>query len=253
MTQVARVVALGASNLTRGFPTLVATAREVWGPDVELVLALGLGRSYGVPSRIGVRTLPGLLESGLWRALDTQPRVPTRALVTDVGNDILYGLGAPQILRWVEQAVERLQSIADNVIVTGLPLASIERISNARFLFFRSLLAPRCRLSCADILDTSRRVDDALATLSARRGFRHVTLPAAWYGFDPVHIRPALWTKAWQKILCGEGGPPARRASWAESIRLQCLPPERQRLFGIERVVPQNGIVLPAGGRVRLY
>jgi hypothetical protein len=101
--EVGRVVALGASNLTRGFQTVVATARAAWELDVEVVAALGHGRSYGSSSRLVVRTLPGILESGLWRQLEWSPQVPTRALVTDVGNDILYGFSAPQILGWVDE------------------------------------------------------------------------------------------------------------------------------------------------------
>ena len=71
-----RIVALGASDLTRGLPSLVAAARDRWGRDVEVVAALGR---------------PGILQSGLWDALDRLPRTATRAPVTDVGNDILYG------------------------------------------------------------------------------------------------------------------------------------------------------------------
>ena len=82
-----RVVALGASNLTRGFPILVSAARASAGPDVEVFAALGLGRSYGMESRVLARTLPGILDSGLWAALAGLPPLPTRAVVTDVGND----------------------------------------------------------------------------------------------------------------------------------------------------------------------
>jgi hypothetical protein len=250
---VKRIVALGASNLTRGFPTLVATAREAWGPDVELVLALGLGRSYAVPSRIGVRTLPGILESGLWKRLESEPRVSTRGLITDVGNDILYGYPAADILAWVGEAVIRLAGVADDIVVTGLPLVSIERLSHAKVRFFRTLLVPRCRLAPTAILDTARRVEDGLARIASERGLRFVALPGAWYGLDPVHIRPGLWRAAWRTILLGEEAPVAGSASWAETLRLQVLSPERQRLFGIERVVPQRGVALPAGGRVWLY
>ena len=95
---IGRVVALGASNLTRGFQTVVATSRAEWGPNVEVLAALGHGRSYGVPSRLVVRTLPGILESGLWHGLESRPEVATRGLVTDVGNDILYGSSAEQTL-----------------------------------------------------------------------------------------------------------------------------------------------------------
>src|SRR5947207_14876376 len=90
-SKVSRVVALGASNLTRGLRIVVSTARQTWGPDIEIFGALGHGRSYGADSRVFVRRLPGILQSGLWRDLAARPPVPTRALVTDVGNDILYG------------------------------------------------------------------------------------------------------------------------------------------------------------------
>ena len=90
------MVALGASNLTRGLQTVVSTARTAWGPDVQVVAALGHGRSYGATSAFLVRRLPGILRSGLWAELESAPAVPTKALVTDVGNDILYGFGVEQ-------------------------------------------------------------------------------------------------------------------------------------------------------------
>jgi hypothetical protein len=37
-------------------------------------------------SRLMVRTLPGILQSGLWHQLEVLPPAPTRALVTDVGS-----------------------------------------------------------------------------------------------------------------------------------------------------------------------
>src|ERR1700704_6567831 len=80
--EVARVVALGASNLTRGFQTVVSTARATWGPNVEIVAALGHGRSYGAHSRFVIRTLPGILQSGLWRHLESLSAAPTRARST---------------------------------------------------------------------------------------------------------------------------------------------------------------------------
>src|SRR5438552_11262132 len=105
---VGRLAALGASNLTRGFQAVVSAARAAWGGEVEILAALGHGRSYGVRSRVAFRALPGILESGLWPELESRPRAVTRALVTDVGNDIPYGFLADQILAWVEEALDRL-------------------------------------------------------------------------------------------------------------------------------------------------
>lgn len=138
--EIGRVVALGASNLTRGFQTVVSTARTAWGPQVEVLAALGHGRSYGVPSRLAFRGLPGILDSGLWPELESRPRMATRALVTDVGNDILYGFSAGQTLAWVQEAIRRLRRFTQDIVLTDLPLFSIRRLSNLTFLVFRRWL-----------------------------------------------------------------------------------------------------------------
>jgi hypothetical protein len=248
----ARVVALGASNLTRGLPALVSAARAQRGRDVEVVAALGLGRSYGMESRVLARTLPGILDSGLWKALAERPPRPTRALVTDVGNDILYGAPPERILDWVEQAVERLSVFTGDIVVAGLPLDSIRRLSPAKFVAFRTILFPRAGLTHTQAVDAAERVAEGLRALAQRRGARFVALRPEWYGFDPVHFRPGRWGSAWREILgaeeSGRGAP-----ALSETLRLHALFPERQWLFGIERVNPQRGLRLSAGGQVWLY
>src|SRR5262245_5138718 len=250
--QIARVVALGASNLTRGFPTVVSTARAAWGPDVEVLAALGHGRSYGARSHFVFRALPGILESGLWPDLESRPHVITRGLVTDVGNDILYGFSAEQTLAWVDEALGRLSRVTQDIVLTDLPLFSIRRLSSLKFLAFRSILVPSCRLSLAQVLDTAERVNDGLAKLAATRGTKFVQLEQGWYGFDPIHIRPSLWRPAWQQIL-GAPQPSSNGGSTVEGLRLYLMRPERRWMFGVERFTPQTGASLPLGGRVWLY
>jgi hypothetical protein len=248
----ARVIALGASNLTRGFPILVAAARARSGSDVEILAALGLGRSYGMESRVLARRLPGILDSGLWSALAQRPPLPTRALITDVGNDILYGASPGQILEWVGEALVRLRRVTDDVVVTGLPLDSIRRLSPAKFLAFRTFLFHRCRLTFPQATDAAEEIDTGLAGLAARHEARFVGLRPEWYGFDPVHFRPGRWGAAWREILGAEASD-GQGPSLAETFRLHALPPERQRLFGVERVRPQRGVRLATGGQVWLY
>jgi hypothetical protein len=245
-------VALGASNLTRGFHTLVASASAAWGPEVEVLAALGHGRSYGAKSRVAFRVLPGILESGLWRELESRPAAPTRGLVTDVGNDILYGFSAEQTLEWVDAALARLRRLSPDIVVTDLPLDSIRRLSRPRFLFFRSILVPACRLSREQVLDAAERVNDGLARLAAAHEARLFHLNPAWYGIDPIHIRPVFWRAAWQAILGCREAHGARRSLLA-GARLYLMPPERQWLFGVERLAPQAGVTLTSGGRVWLY
>jgi len=252
--RIDRVVAVGASNLTRGFHTIVATARAVWGPDVEVLAALGHGRSYGVPSTFLVRGLPGILQSGLWRELESHPPAPTRALVPDVGNDIMYGCPAAQILEWVDECVARLQPFTRDVVITGLPHAAVEGLPVSRFLLFRSIFFPRCRLTLDATVRIGAEVDAGLRAIAASRGASFLTLKPEWYGVDPIHIRPGMWRAAWQEILCGDPeGAPGARTTRREAVRLYCLQPERVSFLGLERRAPQRGVALRAGGRVWLY
>ena len=87
------VVAIGASNLSRGLAGLVTTVRRRRiGSDI--LVAAGHGRSFGVTSRVAWRRLPSILGCGLWRAIDRLNPAgdrPVAAIVTDIGNDLLYG------------------------------------------------------------------------------------------------------------------------------------------------------------------
>jgi hypothetical protein len=253
--EMIRVVALGASNLTRGFHTVVATARSIAGPETEVLAALGHGRAYGLASRLVVRTLPGILQSGLWRQLEVLPPVPTRALVTDVGNDVLYGMPADRIVAWVDEAIVRLQRITEDIVLTDLPLARARRLSRLEFLAFRSLFVPECRMSLAEVLETAERVNEGLETLAAARGVSFFRLKPEWYGVDPIHIRPPLWQSAWREILRLDPGVRTAETvtSRREALRLYFLRPERQWLFGREQFTPQHGVALAPGGRVWLY
>jgi hypothetical protein len=250
---VARVVALGASNLTRGFQTVVSAARAAWGPRVEILAALGHGRSYGAHSQVVFRRLPGILESGLWSELEARPPAATRGLVTDVGNDIAYGYSVEQTLGWVQDALGRLSRITRDIVLTDMPLASLRRLSELKFLAFRAVLVPSCRLSLAEILGRAERVNAGLEALAASSGARLVRLDPSWYGFDPIHVRPSRWREAWHRIL---GVPEASRAngrSRVEAVRLYLMPPERRWLFGVEQLTAQPGVALRSGGRVWLY
>jgi hypothetical protein len=249
-----RIVALGASNLTRGLHTVVAAARDEYGRDVEIVAALGHGRSYGSESTILARTLPGILQSELWSALDRLPPASaTRAIVSDIGNDILYGFSAAQILDWVHDAVVRLRRHTPHIVLAGLPPVEEQHISEAKFVLMRTVLFPRCRLSLADVAAAAAAVEQGLRQLAAAEQLRFVAMQREWYSFDPIHIRPSLWQPVWREILSGNAVRERRRLPPGEGIRLYCMRPERERLFGLERVTPQRGHALRRGGRVWLY
>jgi hypothetical protein len=213
------------------------------------VAALGHGRSYGARSRFLCRDLPGILESGLWPHLNATAAVSTRALITDVGNDIIYGFPADQILAWVDEAIRRLQRHTDNIVLTGLPLASIRRVSPRQFKVVCTVIAPSCRLTLPEVVDRCEVVGAGLAAMAASRAVEYFELDPSWYGADPIHIRPRYWRLAWQQIL---GTTASVESSFAESLRLYSWRAEREWWFGRERLTPQAGRS-SSGARIWLY
>ena len=164
----------------------------------------------------------------------------------------MYGVSAERILAWVEEALHRLQRVTPDIILTDLPLASIRRLSQARFLVFRSILFPSCCLSLGQVLEIAERVNAGLAELSTARGVTLFRLDPAWYGLDPIHIRPSMWRSAWQEIL-GTRSAANGSGSLREGLMLYLMPPERRWLLGVEQFTPQSGVTLPSGGRVWQY
>lgn len=251
-----RLVVLGASNLVRGFHALVRAAHEAWGPPVEVLAALGHGRSYGMRSAFLGRVLPGIVECGLWRELERRPPLPARALVTDAGNDIVYGAGPDEVLAWIERCVERLRRLESEVVVTGIPLQRLERLTPAGYALVRAAFYSRHRwLPLAHALDQARALAEGLQRLAERHGATFVPLPGEWYGIDPIHMRPSQWQRAWRAILAAgaPSEPAAPDGRLPSALRLYALRPERQWLFGRERRTAQPALLLPSGGSVSLY
>jgi hypothetical protein len=244
-----RVIALGASNLTRGLRTVVSMSRAAWGPDTEVFATLGLGRSYGAAHTLLVRRLPGIPQSGLWRALDEAPPVPSIGIVSDVGNDVLYGFAPEQILEWVSEAVTRLQRHTDRIALTGLPTHNVDRLTERRFRIMRSFMFPSSHQTLAGARATALIVHAGLEQMAATRGLRFVRLQHEWYGWDPVHFRPRYRRRMWGECLGLDPTTwtaPPEPGGFIESARLWLRADEHRWLFGVHQHTPQCG-------RLRLY
>ncbi len=251
-----RVVLLGASNIARSISIVLDSARNAWGSPLDIVAATGHGRSYGMSSRILGRTLPGILQSGLWDALASRPAVPTAALLTDIGNDILYGASAEQITRWLERCLQQLTPLAQQLTITELPLASIEELGTLRFLAMRTVLFPKSRLTLNQALATARELNANVTQLAEQYAATIIEPARDWYGLDPIHIQWRHQPQAWQQILRSwnpdQHVAPARH-SLLRWISLRRIRPQTRRMFGFEQQQVQPARRLRDGSFVSLY
>lgn len=243
-----RAVLLGASNLKMGFSRALSCLP---GP-VEVLAALGHGRSYGMWSRLAwVRQLPGIVQCGLWEELERRPPLPTVALVSDVGNDLLYGAPVPSIAGWVGTCVERLARHRAELVIGLLPLASLEKVSPFRYHLVRQILFPGRRAApWSALLSDARELNERLRSLGLEHGARLVEPSPSWYGIDPIHVRRSMRSQAWTEILrhpllAGEGD--------LAGGRLPLFGAAELRLFGVPLRNPQPVCRLKDGSTVALY
>ena len=233
-----RIVLLGASNLTRGISTVVGMAAELVGAPSEFLIAMGHGRSYGQRSTLLGRSLPGIAECGLWAALRQRSggSGPTFALITDIGNDVIYGVPVETILRWVTECVDRLRETGAGIVVTLPPMESLETLTPWRFGLARSLFFPGRGMSLTTAMDRLRALYEGLQPLGGRDGVTLVEPEGRWYGLDPIHPRRRFLVRAWQQAIgpWGAGGATPRKPdpSAVRWLRLRTATPQKWWLAG---------------------
>jgi len=251
-----RVVVLGASNVSRGLARLVATV-ESRSPGADLFVAAGHGRGYGVNTRVAARRLPSILGSGLWRGLDRQGgEQPPVALVTDVGNELLYGFPAERIASWVRESVRRLADRGATIAITRLPMAGIATVCAVRYRALRTFFVPGCPLSLAELKEAATRLDADLQTIAADFGAQVIEQPAHWYGFDTLHVRRRHLDDLWQAALNAWDFPSAQssaKSSTTDWLKIGTKAAEVRSLGGVMRFTQQPVLPLRSGGMLSLY
>jgi hypothetical protein len=217
--------------------------RQTWREPIEIMVAMGHGRSYGQDSVVGGRKISGIFPCALWQDLQKRAKLPTTALVTDIGNDLLYGATPEVLLDWVTRCLDELALAGATTIVTQLPAGSIERLGERRFRLFRRLLFPRSTLTLADAKRLVVEINDRLVALGESRKIPIIPASPSWYGFDPIHFRRRAKRDAWSTLLSGwrstsEPLTYPRSSIWMTAY-LAALAPLSHSQFGIERRTKQ--------------
>lgn len=251
-----RVVLLGASNLTRGLPAALQVAQQKWGAPLDFMAALGHGRSYGSKHRVLGRSLRGIVDCGIWSALQERPSADTAALITDVGNDIVYGARVDEIVQWVEQCLQQLLRFTKQIVVTELPIASICSVSRKKFLVARQILFPTSRLKFEDAIERATLLNQRIELLAKAHDVAVVEQDRQWYGVDPIHIRRRFLFAAWNRLLSPWHDGDAcsiERLPLFFKARLRLARPEERWLFGLHQRKKQPVIQCSNGTRISLY
>ncbi len=254
---LARVVLLGASNLRLGLPIVVQLAMTKLGSPLEFYVAHGFGRSYGAWSSIPGRALPGIAQCELWTDLHHSPSLPTFAMLTDVGNDLLYGRTPQQVSAWVGACVERLARVDAHLVITELPISSILATSSLHYKIFRTIFFPPSRLPIDEACMRARETNNHLRGLADKHGCVAVAMQKEWYGIDPIHLRRRFRKAAWSTAIdtwpTPSTGPTPRILSLKNRLFVELATAQQQRLLGRDVLRAQPCVVFDDGSTLSVY
>ena len=204
-----RFILIGASNLTLALPMLTDSFRRIPNAPAEILAAHGHGRSLGTKSRVLIRSLPGIRKCDMWRTIEELAPTKYRplALLTDIGNDLIYGSSAETVCRWAEDCLATLRSHDARIVLTLLPMSSINRLAAWEYYAARTLMFPLSRVSWPEMRRNAAELNRELVALGESFNATIVTPATEWYGVDPIHFRWSRRPQAWQEITSGWSQP----------------------------------------------
>lgn len=209
-------ILLGASNLARGYHALKDYLTKNVAPQtLKVYAACGPGRGYGCWGGMFNVSYPPLVESPLFERVRTRLRPGSRgvALVTDIGNDLLYGMDADSLITTLKTVFKRLENLNAEIYMTTLPVYFERDVPAMVYYPIRTFLYPKSRISRKEAIDGVRRINAFLKEIQSPR--IHLIPPLDEYlGWDHVHFgwihSAEAWNRMGEHLLSGLGVRPHR-------------------------------------------
>ena len=219
------VVLLGASNLARAHHAIVNHLhKEIWQHQVEFLSAMGPGRAYCAAGGMLHVRYPAIESCGVLEAISQRAQSPCRiiALVTDIGNDIMYGVSADDIVCCLGRLFDELRALNANVIATTIHVDLESDVSEYQFLVLRTLFFPRSSVTYREAAAAIRRINSFLGEQEDDT-FHIVKDMKRYVGRDKIHytlLKSHLgWTQLIAEILGFLNLVPSRKIGWIRIVK----------------------------------
>lgn len=241
-TDTTAVVLLGASNVSISIRPILNLLQCGIPGKIDVWAAFGFGRSYGIESQFLANRYTGITKCGLWEPLLETNANRCVALITDVGNDLIYGVDVDTIMSWVDWCMTNFAKLDAEVVISLPPVERVQRLSPWQFAIAQRILYPggRGRLKYADVMAQVEFLTSAVCKLAERHGAQVVTPDLDWYGVDPIHIRRGRRSTAYAAMF-------SKWSCWSQpganlsktGRRIGKLRPYEFRRFGRLKHTPQ--------------
>ncbi|MEC7641258.1 MAG: hypothetical protein VYC17_03795, partial [Nitrospinota bacterium] len=193
-------VFLGASNLARGHIALARCLQKSLYPrPARFLFALGPGRGYCAAGGVMHMVYSPIKNSKVFSVIRENAEYEVVALVSDIGNDIMYNVSPGDITACLKKIFQQLRE--SNALILAIPIPSgLETgLSNFSFLCLRSMFFPTSRVSRPQAVSAIRQINEFLQESVAEK-IKLLSGLEEFSGWDKIHY--SLWRGhfAWESI-----------------------------------------------------
>tara|TARA_B100000686_G_C16670785_1_gene906329 strand:+ start:336 stop:1088 length:753 start_codon:yes stop_codon:yes gene_type:complete len=196
----ARFVFLGASNLARGHRALAQCLESVLQPQSsEFFFALGPGRAYRANGGILFHRYDSIETCGVLERAgrDIDRTSSLTVLLTDIGNDIMYGVPVEELIECLEGILQKLGDLEADIHVSPISSWLERQLDPVRFNILKALFYPKSGMTYPSTIDALIRINRYIRTEIRATIIEGLD---AFVGLDKIHYSFFRSGSAWTRV-----------------------------------------------------
>ena len=193
---------LGASNLARGYSMLTQHLSEC-REKTEFLNALGPGRGFCARGGMFNLTYSPILASRVIESAEKKSKhaFRTAVLITDIGNDLMYGVSAETLIASLNAVIDRMHKWNANIFLTSIHVNLKKDVGPITFFLLRFLFYPGSKVTFEKVnlfvtkvnryLEEKARINERVHLITGMETFA---------GLDKIHFSILKAHSAWSKV-----------------------------------------------------
>jgi len=193
---------LGASNLARSLYGLKrCITRCVFPRPVSFLHAMGPGRGYISQGGIFNAIYPPILYCDILKAAYNKRKKNQQVivLITDIGNDIMYGVSSEEIIEGLNLLFNRLNELEAKVFITSIPIDLKKDVSAFYFRILRCIFFPKSYVEQNQASEAIQTINDFIFQ-AFDKNITVINEMKKYCGIDKIHYSLFKSRAAWSHI-----------------------------------------------------
>ena len=192
---------LGASNLARGHYALAnCLQRNLYPRPTQFMFALGPGRGYCAWGGLLNVVYSPIINSQIFSAVKKNERCKIVAVVTDIGNDIMYNVSPSDIKNCLRKIFKQLREFNALILTTPISSRLETELSEFSFFFLRSIFYPKSKVSYEQVVTGIHQINEFLKSYN-KENIQMLTKLEEFFGWDKIHYSLLRGHHAWSRVV----------------------------------------------------